>query len=190
MSQPVCQFSDRLTTALSAAASATPPSFDSTNGADTAAPGPGIEHYAGFRPETHSHTSSTDFSNGFPKGNGSSASTPFGLHSHDGGATMHTHGNGGHGTWTPDEHGHTHEHLEHAGESERHLHLRMMSTSANRSLKSSQKLIQCREVRGEGHARLLWSRLEREGVHYRHWGVSAAHQPGWAGRTGADPTDG
>ena len=71
--QPICQFSDRLTTALSDVAP---------------------------RPDS---------------GDSSVSSTPngVGLHSHDGGMMMHTHG--GDGTWTPDEHGHTHEHLEHAG---------------------------------------------------------------------------
>ena len=89
MSQPVCQFEDRLTSALAAVPSEsnTPPSktqVTSTPASDLASSRNG-----------HSHDG-------------------LATHSHDHGNGGHGHGDG---TWTPDEHGHTHEHLEHAGES-------------------------------------------------------------------------
>ncbi|WVQ95617.1 urease accessory protein UreG [Kwoniella sp. CBS 9459] len=87
-SHPVCQFSDRLTTALNAA--------QDNNGS------PGVGTDASSRPDS---TVSA----------GSGAHSLDHGHSHDHG---HGHGHGhdhGGGIWTPDEHGHTHEHLEHAG---------------------------------------------------------------------------
>ncbi|WVR08555.1 urease accessory protein UreG [Kwoniella sp. DSM 27419] len=96
MSQPVCQFSDRLTTALNAAQSNETPRAvprDSLPSTGDVSPAPGYAQH-----DQHSHDQGL-------------------MHDH-GDGMMHTHGHGhdqGDGLWTPDEHGHTHEHLEHAG---------------------------------------------------------------------------
>ncbi|WVF68061.1 urease accessory protein UreG [Kwoniella sp. CBS 6097] len=93
-SQPVCQFSDRLTTALNAA--------QDNNNSNTSSQG--VETNSSSRPDSSVSAGSVPHSHDHGLG-----------HSHD-----HGHGHGhGHdhagGIWTPDEHGHTHEHLEHAG---------------------------------------------------------------------------
>jgi hypothetical protein len=101
-SQPICSFSDRLSSAL--AASQARPTSILQNGGHA---GQNLYTPNGNGPDIHSDASSL-----FTPG-----SAP--MHSHDGGMSMHAHAhaNGGTGLWTPDEHGHTHEHLEHAGES-------------------------------------------------------------------------
>ncbi|WVQ70728.1 urease accessory protein UreG [Cryptococcus sp. DSM 104548] len=84
----VCQFSDRLATALNAAQSG-----------EASAPASGTHHHT---PSSFSGTSSV-------VSHSHDGSTH---HEHGHG---HFHDDGAGGLWTPEEHGHTHEHLEHAG---------------------------------------------------------------------------
>ncbi|KAK8850498.1 urease accessory protein UreG [Kwoniella newhampshirensis] len=100
-SQPVCQFSDRLTSALTAA-QAQAGTTTTTNTTNTN----NAPHLSDSTPASSSVSIVS-----------APTSAPH-THTHDGGATFHDHGHGhdhAGGIWTPDEHGHTHEHLEHAG---------------------------------------------------------------------------